>query len=258
MADDTLDARRRLYLLSRVVVARHYRRRLTLAQVAGAVSSSPRQVQRAYAQVGDSTFREDLLARRLSVAAQLLIEQPAIPVRDVARLVGYRQAPYFARVFRERYGVPPARFREQARAHRAHEARVRASQPREPSRQSGPMTHGRELQALRRSPASSAGVGGTGGAAPGAAGTGGAVLGASGVGGAAPGASGAGPAPGALGAGAAASSSMRSARARCRRISVPPPGARSASTRPPCCSATCRTIAKPSPEPGRPRASAPR
>ena len=36
---------------------------------------------------------------------------------------------------------------------------------------------------------------------------------------------------------------------------APPPFARSATTVPPCDSATCRTIARPSPEPGRPRAA---
>jgi AraC family transcriptional regulator, regulatory protein of adaptative response / methylphosphotriester-DNA alkyltransferase methyltransferase len=110
----TLDTRRRLYLLARVVIARHYRQPLTLDAVAAAVSSSPRQLQRAYAQFGETTFREDLLARRMTVAADLLIEQRAIPVREVARLVGYRQAPHFARAFRRRYGLSPACFRAQA------------------------------------------------------------------------------------------------------------------------------------------------
>jgi AraC-like DNA-binding protein len=116
---DTLAARQRLYLLARVVIARHYRRELTLAVVAGALSTSPRQLQRIYAQFGESTFHEDLLARRMAAAAELLIEQRAIPVRDVARLVGYRQASHFARAFRRRYGLSPARFREQARRHSA-------------------------------------------------------------------------------------------------------------------------------------------
>jgi AraC-like DNA-binding protein len=116
---DTLAARHRLYLLARVLVARHYRRRLTLAVVAGALLSSPRQIQRAYEQFGDQSFHEDLLARRMAAAAQLLADQPAIAVRDVAQLVGYRQAPHFAQAFRRRYGLPPARFRERARAHRA-------------------------------------------------------------------------------------------------------------------------------------------
>jgi AraC family transcriptional regulator of adaptative response / methylphosphotriester-DNA alkyltransferase methyltransferase len=108
---DTASARRRLYLLSRVVVARHYRHELTLAAVARGLASSPRQLQRAYAQFGDTTFREDLLSRRMAVGAQLLVEQRSIPVADVARLVGYSQGPHFARAFRRRYGMSPARFR---------------------------------------------------------------------------------------------------------------------------------------------------
>jgi AraC-like DNA-binding protein len=112
---DTASSRRRLYLLSRVVIQRHYRRELTLAVVAQALASSPRQLQRAYAQCGELTFREDLLARRMAVAAELLIEQRSIPVADVARLVGYRHAAHFARAFRRRYGVAPANFRLAAR-----------------------------------------------------------------------------------------------------------------------------------------------
>jgi AraC family transcriptional regulator, regulatory protein of adaptative response / methylphosphotriester-DNA alkyltransferase methyltransferase len=110
----TFDTRHRLYLLARVVIARHYRQQLTLVGVAEALSSSPRQLQRAYAQFGETTFEEDLRARRMSVAAELLIEQRAIPVRDVAHLVGYRQAPHFANAFRRCYGLSPADFREQA------------------------------------------------------------------------------------------------------------------------------------------------
>jgi AraC-like DNA-binding protein len=113
----TIEQRRRLYLLARVVIARHYRRPLTLAEVARALSSSPRQITRAYAQFGEVSFREDLHNRRLAVAAQLLIEQPAIPVRDVARLVGFRQAPHFAQAFRRRYGLTPASFRAEGRAY---------------------------------------------------------------------------------------------------------------------------------------------
>jgi two-component system response regulator YesN len=112
MRPHTLAARRRLYLLARLVVARHYRRPLTLAVVASALASSPRQVQRAYQQFGETSFSEDLFARRMAAAAELLIEQRAIPVSDVARLVGYRQASHFACAFRRRYGLSPARFRE--------------------------------------------------------------------------------------------------------------------------------------------------
>ncbi|HEV2982678.1 MAG TPA: helix-turn-helix transcriptional regulator [Solirubrobacteraceae bacterium] len=120
MRPETQAARRRLYLLSRVVVARHYRRHLTLPAVARALASSPRQVQRAYAQFGRQSFHEDLLERRMRAAAALLIEQPAIPVADVARLVGYRQPSHFARAFRRRFGLAPAGFRSVARQNGVH------------------------------------------------------------------------------------------------------------------------------------------
>ncbi len=136
MRASTIEQRRRLYLQARVVIARHYRGPLTLEKVARALASSPRQVSRAYAQFGERTFREDLLSRRLSVAAQLLIEQPAISVRDVARLVGFRQAPHFAKAFRRRYGLTPAAFRAEGRAYaRAARAKSGASSdiPRHPA-----------------------------------------------------------------------------------------------------------------------------
>jgi AraC-like DNA-binding protein len=116
MRPHTLAGRRRLYLLARVIVARHYRRPLTLAFVAGALASSPRQLQRAYEQFGQMSFSEDLFARRMAAAAELLLEQRAIPVSDVARLVGYRHASHFASAFRRHYGLSPARFRERALA----------------------------------------------------------------------------------------------------------------------------------------------
>jgi AraC-like DNA-binding protein len=114
----TLSERRRLYLQSRVIVARHYRRDLTLEAVSQVLSCSSRQLQRAYAQFGELTFHEDLVARRMSAAAELLALQ-AIPIRDVARLVGYRNAAHFAAAFRRRFGVSPASFRLQARQHGA-------------------------------------------------------------------------------------------------------------------------------------------
>ncbi len=114
MRPTTFSERRRIYLCARVLVARHYRRALTVPMVASALSCSPRMLQRAYAQFGELTFQEDLLARRMTAAAELLARQ-AIPVRDVARLVGYAHHSHFARVFAARYGVSPARFRERAR-----------------------------------------------------------------------------------------------------------------------------------------------
>lgn len=106
----TLAERRRLYLHARLLVKRRYGEHQTLTIVAKTLASSPRQIQRAYAQFGRDTFREDLLIRRM-IAATELLSRPSTPMRDVARLVGYNQPPHFARAFRRHYGVSPSVFR---------------------------------------------------------------------------------------------------------------------------------------------------
>jgi|HubBroStandDraft_6_1064221.scaffolds.fasta_scaffold136316_1 AraC-like DNA-binding protein len=109
MRPSTLAERHRLYLLARLLVQRRYGEHLTVEIVAKTLASSPRQLQRAYAQFGRRTFHEDLLARRMIAAAELL-SKPSIPMRDVARMVGYSQS-HFARAFRRHYGVSPSAFR---------------------------------------------------------------------------------------------------------------------------------------------------
>jgi AraC-like DNA-binding protein len=96
-----------------VAIKRHYRSPLTVTAVSRAVASSPRQLQRAYAQFSDSTFHEDLTARRMDAAAELL-SKAAIPVREVARRVGYCHPSHFARAFHRQYGVSPSAFRSES------------------------------------------------------------------------------------------------------------------------------------------------
>jgi hypothetical protein len=57
MRTHTLATRRRLYRLARVLVARHYRRPLTLPVIARTLASSPRQVQRAYEPAANQTHQ---------------------------------------------------------------------------------------------------------------------------------------------------------------------------------------------------------
>ncbi len=111
MRSSTETARRRLYAEATAIVATGYRRPLTLSELAATLASSPRQIQRAYAQFGQTSFREDLRARRLAAAAELLTGQPALSIEQVARLVGYSRAPPFAAAFRARYGRTPGEFR---------------------------------------------------------------------------------------------------------------------------------------------------
>ena len=118
-----------LYRESCAIVLRHYRRPLTVAVVARALASSPRQVQRAFEEAGETSFSAYLRAVRLRNAAELLTRQP-LTVRQVALLVGYRQPAHFAKAFRRRYGVTPAQYRDRAR-------RSVASPPGSMSRQRG-------------------------------------------------------------------------------------------------------------------------
>jgi AraC family transcriptional regulator, regulatory protein of adaptative response / methylphosphotriester-DNA alkyltransferase methyltransferase len=110
----TFGEHRRLYLIARVMVQRYYPSELTVESVAKALAISPRQLQRIYAQFGDTTFHDDLVGRRLEAAAQLL-STPSITVRDVAQRVGFHQSPHFARAFRRRYGVSPSTYHAKAR-----------------------------------------------------------------------------------------------------------------------------------------------
>jgi AraC-like DNA-binding protein len=109
--EQTVQALAELYLQAQKVVERHYRGALTLPAVARALAVSPRQLQRAYDEVGLTTFAAELRAVRLRNAAELLARQP-LTVTDVARLVGYRQPSHFVKAFKRRYGTTPGAFRD--------------------------------------------------------------------------------------------------------------------------------------------------
>ncbi|MGH2852693.1 MAG: helix-turn-helix transcriptional regulator [Solirubrobacteraceae bacterium] len=106
----TLEERRRLYVLACVAIKRHYRRPLTLQVLARGLATSTRQLQRAFEMFGERTFREELLARRMAGAVELLA-QPTVRVAEVAGLVGYSGGSHFARTFRRCYGLSPSAYR---------------------------------------------------------------------------------------------------------------------------------------------------
>ena len=72
----TAESLQGLYRESCAIVLRHYRRPLTVAVVARAIASSPRQVQRAFDEVGGTSFTAFLREVRLRNAAELLAAQP--------------------------------------------------------------------------------------------------------------------------------------------------------------------------------------
>lgn len=80
----------------------------TVEEVARAVATSRRQLQRVFRDVGETTFRQHVLAARLDHARVLLAD--GMPVGEVARRTGYSHASHFSRAFRRHHGQSPSAF----------------------------------------------------------------------------------------------------------------------------------------------------
>ena len=106
----TIRHRTSLYEDAAAIVAEEFSGDLSLDDIARRVASSRRQLQRAYAEIGRTTFREHLTAVRMDRAAEMLTGR-GLTVREVAHRVGYRQAAQFAKAFRRHHGVAPSDFR---------------------------------------------------------------------------------------------------------------------------------------------------
>ncbi len=92
------------------IVEAEFSSEISLDDIARRVASSRRQLQRAYAEIGSTTFREHLTRVRMDRAAVLLVDR-GLTVREVARRVGYRQPAQFAKAFRRHLGVAPSDYR---------------------------------------------------------------------------------------------------------------------------------------------------
>jgi AraC family transcriptional regulator of adaptative response / methylphosphotriester-DNA alkyltransferase methyltransferase len=106
----TITLRRSLYEEATRIVADEYAADLELDEIARRVASSRRQIQRVFAEVGHTTFREHLARVRMDRAAELLASD-GMTVREVAARVGYRQPAQFAKAFRRHVGQAPAAYR---------------------------------------------------------------------------------------------------------------------------------------------------
>jgi AraC-like DNA-binding protein len=111
----TIQLRSSLYDDATAIVEREYASELSLDDIARRIASSRRQLQRAYSEIGHTTFREHLTRVRMQRAAQMLAHR-GITVREVAHRVGYRQPAQFAKAFRRYIGVAPSDYRATALA----------------------------------------------------------------------------------------------------------------------------------------------
>ena len=115
MRDGTAERREELYREAMALIARDYAQDLQLEGVARTLATSRRQLQRAFAEIGDTSFRDELAKVRMHHARTLLAAD-AIPVRAVAARVGYHQPAQFAKSFRRHHGQAPSAYRKERRA----------------------------------------------------------------------------------------------------------------------------------------------
>jgi AraC family transcriptional regulator, regulatory protein of adaptative response / methylphosphotriester-DNA alkyltransferase methyltransferase len=93
-----------------VMEARHADPTLCLDDVAREIATSSRQLQRVFSELAGRAFRDELAAVRMQHGAELLMTTD-LPVAEIARRVGYRQAAQFAKAFRRHHGVSPSGLR---------------------------------------------------------------------------------------------------------------------------------------------------
>lgn len=109
---NTLGARRKLLACADALIDQAYGDpALTLAGVAAELGVSTRQLQRVFAEVGDTTFGGRLEEVRMRRARELLATGD-YPSRRIAEHVGYRDGAAFAKAFRRYHGCAPYQFRQ--------------------------------------------------------------------------------------------------------------------------------------------------
>lgn len=109
---ETVRSRRLLYTEAVDIIDAEYATPIGLDEIASRLATSRRQLQRAFAESGDVTFRAHLTRIRMDTAARLLRES-TLTIRGVAQRVGYRQPAQFAKSFRLHHGALPSTYRSQ-------------------------------------------------------------------------------------------------------------------------------------------------
>lgn len=114
MREGTAERREELYREAMELITNEYSRDLQLEGVARELATSRRQLQRAFAEVGNTSFRDELAKVRMQRARELLAAD-GLPVRAVAASVGYHQPAQFAKSFRRHHGQAPSSYRKTTR-----------------------------------------------------------------------------------------------------------------------------------------------
>lgn len=97
----------------------HLAEKLTLARLAEAAGMSERSLVRHFRRQAGATVHAYLARLRMDLAGRLLIDQPDLPLHEIAPQVGIPDASYFARLFRRHHRHTPHQHREWEAVRRA-------------------------------------------------------------------------------------------------------------------------------------------
>jgi AraC family transcriptional regulator of adaptative response / methylphosphotriester-DNA alkyltransferase methyltransferase len=112
----TREAHEAIFAEAVEILANEFQHPIRVEDVARRLATSPRQLQRVFADVGGLGFRSYLRWVRMSHAADAL-HNTDTPVKDIARRVGYRDPSEFSKAFKRTYGVTPSQARALRRGH---------------------------------------------------------------------------------------------------------------------------------------------
>lgn len=83
---------------------------LSLQAVCSVFGISQTYLSRLFRKYKNMSFNEYLTVMRVDKAKELILQNPGMPLKDVASFVGYNDQFYFSRVFRAVTGVPPSEY----------------------------------------------------------------------------------------------------------------------------------------------------
>jgi AraC-like DNA-binding protein len=106
----TREARLAIFADAVEIIAAEYSRPIRIEEVSRRVATSPRQLQRVFADISGPGFRAHLRAVRMARATELLATTD-LPVKEIAARVGYDDPSQFSKAFKRTYGVSPSQMR---------------------------------------------------------------------------------------------------------------------------------------------------
>ncbi|EGW41816.1 bacterial regulatory helix-turn-helix s, AraC family protein [Desulfosporosinus sp. OT] len=95
-----------------VYILQNYVQQLTLEEVARQVHLSPTYFSYLFSKEQKQTFSNFLITTRLEKAKELLKQNPSVSISEISQQIGFKDANYFSRVFKEIIGIPPGLYRK--------------------------------------------------------------------------------------------------------------------------------------------------